>query len=211
MSGADVELERLTEAYAQSSTRSALLALDAALVARGTPPAVSEAYFNTLEASRESARKSELEAARRDGWSDALKQLQSLGPQINASEGSSVVYQSGGQGSTMTQSNATGFQTTWEKPAVFISALAFIVVILALALFVPNPTAFQYTVFRIVLALAAGGFGASISGFIRVTFRRWLQAGGGLAVFAIVYFLAPVGLTAVGVQPVTAAPKVGSP
>jgi hypothetical protein len=83
---------------------------------------------------------------------------------------------------------------TDEKKLAYIFGVVFVVMLLAVALFVPNPTAFQYTVFRIVLALAAAGVAAMIPGFLEVTISTWLRAGGALAIFVIVYFYAPAAL-----------------
>jgi hypothetical protein len=51
-------------------------------------------------------------------------------------------------------------------------------------------------IFRVVLALAAGAFGALIPGFIEVSFRNWLRAGGAMALFVIVYMINPPALIA---------------
>jgi hypothetical protein len=49
-----------------------------------------------------------------------------------------------------------------EKKLAYVFGVVFIVVLLVVALFIPNPTAFQYTVFRIVLAVAAAGVASMI-------------------------------------------------
>ena len=85
-------------------------------------------------------------------------------------------------------------QKSHEKVLAFVFGVVFVVVLLAVAFFVPNPTAFQYTVFRIVLALAAAGVAAMIPGFLQVNISTWLRAGGALAIFVIVYFYAPAAL-----------------
>ncbi len=85
-----------------------------------------------------------------------------------------------------------------EKYVTFSFGVVFVIVMLALAILVPNPTEFQYVVFRVVLSLAAAGVGGILSGFLTVTFgeaaKPWLQAGGGLAVFAVVYLVNPAKL-----------------
>jgi hypothetical protein len=85
-----------------------------------------------------------------------------------------------------------------EKRAGFGFGIGFVVVVLILAIFIPNPTGFQYFVFRVVLSLAAAGVGGVLSGFLTVMFgnvsKPWLQAGGGLAVFAVVYLVNPARL-----------------
>ena len=85
-------------------------------------------------------------------------------------------------------------QKNYEKILAFVFGVVFVVVLLYAAFAVPNPTAFQYTVFRIVLALAAAGVAAMFSGFLTIQVSNWLKAGGALAVFAIVYFYAPAAL-----------------
>ncbi|MBX9935977.1 MAG: hypothetical protein K2Y10_05240 [Burkholderiaceae bacterium] len=72
--------------------------------------------------------------------------------------------------------------------------IVFVITILVVAIFIPTPTDFQYTIFRIVLSLAAGGVVAAFPGFIEVSFGKWLRAGGALAVFALVYFAAPAAI-----------------
>ncbi len=72
----------------------------------------------------------------------------------------------------------------------------FVAVILVIALVKPSPSAFQYTVFRIVLALAAGGFVSMTPGLFEIKVANWLRAGGALAVFVIVFFYAPAALNA---------------
>lgn len=81
-----------------------------------------------------------------------------------------------------------------ERLAAFAFGVFFVVVLLVLALFVPKPTPFQYTVFRVVLALAAAGAAAMIPGFLQVQIAQWLRAGGALAVFVIVFFYNPAQL-----------------
>jgi hypothetical protein len=76
----------------------------------------------------------------------------------------------------------------------FLFGVVFVIVLLAMAIFFPNPTAFQYTIFRSVLSLAAAGLAAMIPGFISLSVSNWLRAGGALAVFAVVYFYNPAAL-----------------
>lgn len=78
--------------------------------------------------------------------------------------------------------------------AVFAFGVVFIVALLVLAIAFPEPTPFQYTVFRIVLALAAAGVAALIPGFIELKIAAWIRAGGAMAVFVIVYFYSPAQL-----------------
>ena len=78
-----------------------------------------------------------------------------------------------------------------QKIASFVFGVVFVVTMLLIAVFTPNPSGFQYTIFRIVMALAAGGVVAAYPGFIEVKFGKWLRAGGALAVFSVVYHINP--------------------
>ncbi len=73
----------------------------------------------------------------------------------------------------------------WERIAIFAFGATFVTALPVRAVVFPEPTPFQYTVFRIVLALAAAGIAA---------FKTIVRAGGALAVFVIVYFFSPAGL-----------------
>ncbi|CAK8721128.1 MAG: hypothetical protein CDV28_14619 [Candidatus Electronema aureum] len=84
------------------------------------------------------------------------------------------------------------------KLLAFFFGLCFVTAALALAICFPDPTQFQYTVFRIVLALAAAGVAGVIPGMIRLKAQPGtallIHAGGALAVFVMVYLLAPAAL-----------------
>jgi hypothetical protein len=81
----------------------------------------------------------------------------------------------------------------------FVFGTVFVVTILTLVTLLPNPTPAQYEIFRIVIALAAGGVAAVIPGLLNIQMQFGLtegqklaiQAGGALAVFVIVYFYSP--------------------
>jgi hypothetical protein len=89
-------------------------------------------------------------------------------------------------------------QSSLEKKLGWSFGVFFVIVLLILAIEFPKPTPFQLFVFRVVLALAASGVGGILSGFLTVAFgnakKPWLQAGGGLAIFAIVYLVNPAQL-----------------
>jgi hypothetical protein len=91
-----------------------------------------------------------------------------------------------------------------QSIVAFAFGVVFVVTLLVLAIAFPTPTSFQYTVFRIILALAAAGVAAMIPGFIRLKLSPSsalaIQAGGAIAVFVIVYFFNPAQL-AVEVPP----------
>jgi hypothetical protein len=88
-----------------------------------------------------------------------------------------------------------------QQATAFAFGVIFIAALLVLAIKFPEPTPFQYMVFRIVLALAAGGVAAMIPGFLRVDVKPGIRAGGALAVFVVVFFFNPAKLT--GVVPKT--------
>lgn len=83
---------------------------------------------------------------------------------------------------------------SWEKLLAFGFGVILIAAFMVLALKFPTPTTFQYTIFRIIMALAAAGIGAIIPGFIEVEVQKWLRAGGAMALFVVVYFFCPAQL-----------------
>lgn len=69
--------------------------------------------------------------------------------------------------------------------------------VITLALFVPNPTPFQFLVFRCGLALAVAGLAAFIPGFTSLEVNNRLiaiRAGGAVGVFVVVYSFSPISL-----------------
>lgn len=54
---------------------------------------------------------------------------------------------------------------TTERYLAFFFGVGFLVALLVLAIFFPNPSPFQYFVFRSVLSLAASGFATMLPGF----------------------------------------------
>lgn len=101
-------------------------------------------------------------------------------------------------------------QTSWEKIAVFTFGVVFISVLLALVLLFRDLTPEAYTVFRIVIALAAAGIGAVIPGILDVQMKGLLRAGGAMALFVIVYFFSPPPPTPIAEDPRLEVPS-GSP
>jgi hypothetical protein len=83
-----------------------------------------------------------------------------------------------------------------ERLAVFVFGVVFVSSLLILAVALPNPTQWQYQIFRFVLALAAAGVAAFIPGSLEVSVSNWLKAGGALAVFVVVVFKSPAALVA---------------
>ena len=82
----------------------------------------------------------------------------------------------------------------FQRYLAFGFGVVFVTTLLVIAIAFPNPTPFQYSVFRLVLALAAAGVAAMIPGFISVQLKDWVRAGGALAVFVLSYFYNPAAL-----------------
>jgi hypothetical protein len=68
----------------------------------------------------------------------------------------------------------------------------------AIALAVPDPKPFQYFIFRVAIALGAGGTAAGLPGFFEFK-AKWkvvaFSATGAVGVFVLVYWWNPPGLT----------------
>lgn len=69
-----------------------------------------------------------------------------------------------------------------------------ILLLLGLVFWRRNLTAAEYTFARIILALAAACLAVIISGFLNVKIKGFIEAGGALAVFVIVFFYKPAAL-----------------
>lgn len=81
-----------------------------------------------------------------------------------------------------------------EQKAAYTFGIVFVAGILVIALFVREPSPFQYFAFRVVLALAVAGVAAMIPGFLEVEVKPVIRAAGAIAVFVIVYFFSPAEL-----------------
>jgi len=88
----------------------------------------------------------------------------------------------------------------WELIAAFSFGLVFLTTVFTTALFKPDPTPYQYTVFRIVLSLAAAGIGAILPGLLEIRSKA-ISASGALGMFLVVYFGAPAALSPVLKEP----------
>lgn len=83
--------------------------------------------------------------------------------------------------------------------AAFIFGCIFIIVLLVIALAIPEPTVQQTFIFRVILALAGAGVGAVIPGFLNIDGKILeisLRATGALALFVIIYRMNPPSLAA---------------
>jgi hypothetical protein len=72
----------------------------------------------------------------------------------------------------------------------------FIVTLLVLSIKFPRPTPYQYTVFRVILAISVAGIAPFIPGLLEVKVSDFVRAGGAIAVFVIIYFFSPAKLVA---------------
>lgn len=70
----------------------------------------------------------------------------------------------------------------------------FVLLLLGLVFWRRNLTSAEYTFSRVVLALAAACIAVVITGFLQVNINEFIQAGGALAVFVIVFFYSPAAL-----------------
>lgn len=85
----------------------------------------------------------------------------------------------------------------WKLIVGLLLGVFFAVIVLALALFIPDPTRWQIFVFRGVFALSLSAITAIIPGLLEVN-AKWQQvnirAGGAIAVFVIVWAVNPPAL-----------------
>lgn len=91
--------------------------------------------------------------------------------------------------------------TKADKWVVYCSGCVFLIALLLIAIFIPEPTASQQTTFRIVLAIAAGAFGIGLPGLLHVEAKinspwfSWvIRATGASAFFIVVYFWNPASM-----------------
>lgn len=73
----------------------------------------------------------------------------------------------------------------------FVFGIAFLLILLGYCALVPNPTGTQQQILLTTLALAAGGVGAMLPGFLEVEHKAIFRAGGALALAALVFFNKP--------------------
>lgn len=82
-------------------------------------------------------------------------------------------------------------EENWQKLVAVGCGVLFVAVMLVVAIAVPNPTATQWFIFRVVLALASAGIGAVLPGLIVVNVPKLVRAGGAIALFVLVYLWNP--------------------
>lgn len=87
----------------------------------------------------------------------------------------------------------TSPRTTFSsKRAAFYMGAFFLLVCIVLAVLIPCPENTSFFVFQTALSIAAAGLATVLTGFLNVQYVRGVQAGGGLAVFLIVFFAQPI-------------------
>lgn len=65
-------------------------------------------------------------------------------------------------------------------------SMFFLLVSILIIFNIPYPSEPQYQIYKLILSLSAAGFASIIPGFIRINYRGYLSAGGGIAVFIFV-------------------------
>jgi len=84
-----------------------------------------------------------------------------------------------------------------EKLLVFLFGVVFVIIMLYTAHSTPEPTSYQYFVFRTVLSASVAGIAVFIPGLLDISLGKWLKASGALAIFVIVYYVNPANLAEV--------------
>ena len=74
--------------------------------------------------------------------------------------------------------NQPALPNKWERIAIFGFGVLSILEMILIAVIFPEPTEFQYIVFRIVLALSVAGVGALIPGSLDIQHQGFFRAGG---------------------------------
>ena len=75
-----------------------------------------------------------------------------------------------------------------------ILGVVFLVISLIIAITMPEPTQYQYVVFRTTLALSVSGIAILIPGILNIKVGKFITAGGALAVFVLIYLYNPAEL-----------------
>ncbi|MCP4138534.1 MAG: carboxypeptidase regulatory-like domain-containing protein [bacterium] len=84
---------------------------------------------------------------------------------------------------------------TWVLIVSISSGIIFLFLLLAIAVFLPELSGRRFFIVRVILALAAAAFGATIPGFLKLEIpllrKGLLSAGGALALFILVFLVNP--------------------
>src|SRR5688572_9396421 len=76
----------------------------------------------------------------------------------------------------------------------FFGAITLIIFTTVAIIECPNDAQLRF--FQIILAISVGGLVAGVPGFLDVTYKDWIRAGGGLAAFVLILLLKPLSLAA---------------
>jgi hypothetical protein len=76
----------------------------------------------------------------------------------------------------------------------FFGAITLIIFITVAIIDCPNDAQLRF--FQIILAISVGGLVTGVPGFLHVTYKDWIRAGGGLAAFVLILLLKPLSLAA---------------
>ncbi len=79
---------------------------------------------------------------------------------------------------------------------IFFFFGAITLIIFATVAIIDCPNDAQLRFFQIILAISVGGLVAGVPGFLEVTYKGWIRAGGGLAAFVLILLLKPLSLAA---------------
>jgi hypothetical protein len=84
----------------------------------------------------------------------------------------------------------------WQSIAIFSFGVILVLILLFIVFRLPNPTPFQYTTLRIILAMACSAIATALTGFLEVQVEVpiIIKAGGPLAVFIVAYIVAPAAI-----------------
>lgn len=94
----------------------------------------------------------------------------------------------------------------------FAFGVIFVIILLYLATVEKNPTPLAIRVYVTVLALAGGGIGAVLPGFLEIQYKNFVRAGGAIALSVLIYLNEPtIGRNVVNfVEPKTSAQPVAN-
>ncbi len=94
-------------------------------------------------------------------------------------------------------------QNSFRRFAPYAFGFIFIATVVAIAVAIPVTNAFQETILRIVLALAAAGIAGTTPKLLKVKAGRSLKVGGAMIIFLVVYFFNPAVLIVDGPAPLS--------
>jgi hypothetical protein len=79
----------------------------------------------------------------------------------------------------------------WQIIAASAAGFVLVLLLLAIAVLKDNIPGPNFKIIWAILAIGCAAFAAIVPGFLEVRYKRWLQASGAIAVFALIYFNQP--------------------